>query len=64
MTRTALTPRTFTLAVLSVTLLGGCASFSPDGGFDAVQSATQSHLQKDVVWSRDDASRSQTQARV
>ncbi|MDP3245965.1 MAG: TolC family protein [Polaromonas sp.] len=64
MTRTAFTPRTFTLAVLSVALLGGCASFSPDGGFDAVQSATQSHLQKDVVWSRDDASRSQTQARV
>ncbi|MBU2641271.1 MAG: TolC family protein [Gammaproteobacteria bacterium] len=64
MTRTAFTPRTFTLAVLSVALLGGCASFSPDGGFDAVQSATQSHLQKDVIWSRDDASRSQTQARV
>ena len=64
MTRTAFTPRTFTLAVLSVALLGGCASFSPDGGFDAVQSATQSHLQKDVVWSRDDTSRSQTQARV
>lgn len=64
MTRTAFTPRTFALAVLSVALLGGCASFSPDGGFDAVQSATQSHLQKDVVWSRDDASRSQTQARV
>ncbi|MFZ3175668.1 MAG: TolC family protein, partial [Thiobacillus sp.] len=64
MTRTAFIPRTLTLAVLSVALLGGCASFSPDGGFDAVQSATRSHLQKDVVWARNDASRSQTQARI
>jgi len=64
MTMTAFTPRTLTLAVLSVALLGGCASFSPDGGFDAVQSAARSHLQKDVVWARDDASRSQTQARI
>jgi outer membrane protein TolC len=64
MTRTAFTPRTLTLAVLSVVLLGGCASFSPDGGFAAVQSATRSHIEKDVVWARDDASRSQTQARV
>ena len=58
------TPRALTLAALSAALLGGCASFSPDGGFDAVQSATRSHLQKDVVWARNDASRSQTQARI
>ena len=65
MTRTVFfTPRMLTLAALSVVLLGGCASFSPDGGFDAVQSATRSHIEKDVVWARDDASRSQTQARV
>jgi outer membrane protein TolC len=58
------TLRALTLAVLSAALLGGCASFSPDGGFDAIQTATQSHLQKDVVWARDDASRSQAQARI
>lgn len=58
------TPRALTLAALSAALLGGCASFSPDGGFDAIQTATRSHLQKDVAWARDDASRSQTQARV
>jgi outer membrane protein TolC len=58
------TPRALTLAALSAALLGGCASFSPDGGFDAIQTATRSHLQKDVVWARDDASRSQTQTRV
>ena len=64
MKKLPLTPRTLTLAVLSAALLGGCASFSPDGGFDAIQSATRSHLQQDVAWSRDDASRSQAQARI
>lgn len=53
-----------TLALLSAALLGGCANFSPDGGFDAIQATTQSHIQKDVVWARDDASRKQSQARV
>jgi outer membrane protein TolC len=64
MNTTPFIPRTLTLAVLSAALLGGCVSFSPDGGFDAVQSATQSRIQKDVVWTRDDASRSQAQARI
>ena len=58
------TPRTLVIAVLLAALLGGCASFSKDGGFDAVQSATQSRIQKDVVWSRDDATRAQTQTRI
>ena len=53
-----------TLALLSAALLGGCASFSPDGGFDAIQAATQSRIQKDVVWARDDGSLKQSQARV
>ena len=61
---TPIDPRTLAVAMLSAALLGGCASFSPDGGFDAIQSATRSQLQKDVVWSRDDAGRSQTQARI
>ncbi|MHB1143365.1 MAG: TolC family protein [Thiobacillus sp.] len=58
------TSRMLTLAVLSAALLGGCASFSPDGGFDAIQTATQARIQKDVVWTRDDASRRQAQARI
>ena len=52
------------LAMLTAAWLGGCASLAVDGGFDAVQSATQSRIQKDVVWSRDDASRRQIQQRV
>ena len=59
-----LMPRTLVLAVMSAALLGGCASFSPDGGFDAIQSATQSQIQKDVIWSRDEATRAQVQAQV
>ena len=56
--------RGLTLALISTTLLGGCASLSPDGGFDPVQSAARSHLQQDVVWTRDDASRNQARSRV
>jgi outer membrane protein TolC len=59
-----LTFRTLALAMLSAVLLGGCASFSEDGGFDAIQSVTQSRIQKDVVWTRDDTIRSQTQTRI
>ena len=58
------TPRTLVLSVLATALLGGCASFSEDGGFGPIQSATQARIQKDVVWSRDEAARSQTQARI
>lgn len=54
----------FAIAVLSAFLLGGCASFSRDGGFDAIESAARTHVQKDVVWSRDDAARERVQSRV
>jgi outer membrane protein TolC len=57
-------PRPLVLALLSATLLGGCASFSPDGGFGAIESATRSQIQKDVVWSRDDDTRKIVEERV
>ncbi|MFP5401276.1 MAG: TolC family protein [Gammaproteobacteria bacterium] len=57
-------PRTLVLAVLSAALLGGCASFSQDGGFGAVETAAQTRLQKDVVWTRDAAARSAVEQRV
>ena len=57
-------PRALVLALLSVSLLGGCASFSKDGGFSGVQSATQAHIQQDVVWARDAATRAQSRARI
>lgn len=52
------------LALLSALSLGGCASFSPDGGLSQVQSTTRPHLTQEVVWARDDASRAETQARA
>jgi len=59
-----LTPRTLTLALLSATLLGGCAGFAPDGGFGAIETAAQTRLQKDVVWARDAEARSAIDARI
>jgi len=38
---------------MSLILLAGCARFSADGGFAAVQQASQQHLDKEVVWARD-----------
>ncbi|WP_324779973.1 TolC family protein [Thiobacillus sedimenti] len=56
--------RLLALTLASASLLGGCATFSPDGGFGAIQSETAARAGRDVVWSRDDATRAQTRARV
>jgi len=56
--------RPLALAVSAAVLLGGCAGFSADGGFDAVQSATRAHLAQDVAWTRDAGARSAAQERV
>jgi len=42
-------------ALLCAMTLGGCASFSPDGGFTLVEQTTRSRLGKDVQWVRSDA---------
>ena len=38
-----------------VAVLGGCAGFSPDGGFGAVELSTKERLGKDLFWARSDA---------
>ncbi len=44
------------LALLTgAALLGGCASFSPDGGFGSVERTTQERIGKDLHWARGDA---------
>ncbi|MEQ1661808.1 MAG: TolC family protein [Thiobacillus sp.] len=58
------TPRTLSLAVLSALWLGGCASFSPDGGLSQIQSTARPHLAQDIVWPRDEAGRAEVQAHV
>ncbi len=35
-----------------LSLLIGCSSFSPDGGFHAVTNAAHQHLKKDVIWAK------------
>ena len=44
------------LALLtSAAVLGGCASFSPDGGFGALERTTKERIGKDLHWARGDA---------
>ena len=31
-------------------VLGGCATFSKDGGFGDVQQTTQQHIKQEIVW--------------
>ena len=53
------------LAVLTSTaVLGGCASFSPDGGFAAVEKTARDRLSKDLVWARADADHDRLGQRV
>jgi len=42
---------------LSLTVLGGCASFSSDRGFGTVEQVATERLHKDVKWARDDGER-------
>ena len=46
------------LALFSVTLLAGCATFSDDGGFALVQSETSGKLDKQAHWLKDEAAKS------
>jgi outer membrane protein TolC len=50
--------------LVAATLLGGCASFSSDGGFGPVEAAGKSRLGKDVQWSRTDADADSIERRV
>ena len=45
-------------------LLGGCASFSPDGGFSAVEQTAKQRLGKDLLWARSDAEQVHIDQRV
>lgn len=49
---------------VALALVSGCASFSPDGGFDSVQQSVKDRLKLDVEWQRTEAQRSQSSQRV
>ncbi|GCL65584.1 TolC family protein [Pseudaquabacterium pictum] len=48
----------------SAAVLGGCASFTPDGGFATVEKTTKDRLGKDVQWARSDADQDSISKRV
>jgi outer membrane protein TolC len=52
------------VTVLGVLAIAGCATFSDDGGFTAVQTAAKERLDKNVAWVRDDAARDAVHAHV
>ena len=52
------------LAALAATALGGCASFSDDGGFGPVAQSTQQQLGKELKWARSDADQQAIDRRV
>jgi outer membrane protein TolC len=60
---TRLRPTAAALAAAAA-LLGGCASFSPDGGFATVERTAKERLGADLRWSRDDAARDEAARRV
>ena len=49
---------------LSVMVLGGCATFSKDGGFGAVEQIARERINKDVKWQRDENQRESVRATV
>ena len=53
-----------TVATVTLVTLGGCASFSQDGGFDGVENIARERLGKDVKWVKSDADSDTTETRV
>ncbi len=52
------------LVLTSAAVLGGCASFTPDGGFAAVEKTAKDRLGKDVQWARSEADQDRIDQRV
>ena len=50
--------------LVAAALLGGCASFSPDGGFGVVEQTAQQRLGKALRWSRSEADQAAIDQRV
>jgi outer membrane protein TolC len=64
-TRTIEVPRALlAAAILTVLALGGCATFSKDGGFGSVAQETHTHLGKEVRWARTEQERAKSEAQV
>jgi outer membrane protein TolC len=56
--------RLLTPLLMGVALLSGCATFSADGGFSAVEQVAKARLGKDLRWSKTDADQAAIDQRV
>lgn len=56
--------RRLSALLVGAAVLGGCASFSTDGGFAAVEQTAKDRLGKDLRWARTDADRDTIDKRV
>jgi outer membrane protein TolC len=54
----------FLAAAVTALALGGCATFSADGGFDPVAAETRAHLHEEVRWARTAEERRKDDAQV
>ena len=62
-TSRSLRPRMLAVA-LGVLLLGGCATFSADGGFNSVETVAKERIDKDATWVRADGDADTVQTTV
>ena len=56
--------RTLIVLLIASFALGGCATFSKDGGFSGVQENTQKHIKQDVVWPKTDDEKNKVTERI
>jgi outer membrane protein TolC len=53
------------IAIISASFaFGGCATFSKDGGFGAVQDTAQKHIKQEVVWPKTEGEKNKVTERV
>ena len=60
----AIKSRTLIALVSASFVLSGCATYSKDGGFGAVQEATKKHIKQDVVWPKTEAEKVKLDERI
>ena len=60
----AIKSRSLIALVSASFVLSGCATYSKDGGFGAVQEATKKHIKQDVVWPKTEAEKVKLDERI
>ena len=60
----AIKSRTLIALISASFALGGCATFSNDGGLGGVQETTQRHIKQEVVWPKTEAEQTKVNERV